>query len=375
MPSVSVERLPVQLLGLGYLGFDHLQIVFQPETPGAAQQDGWFVIEGLREQDRAGVRLAVEGWHGGTTLSDANGGLAGEELAHKIGTSATRGAHEIASGSEAVSMWATLVSFAADFEAQRLPYIPMALASSMLPTINSSSLVASLLHHAGVPVEDALPSGLRFSPGMSTLIGTSRDDTLAARHGFSTLIAGGGNDLLIGGEDTRTVDKLYGGAGDDTFRWSRGENVLHGGQPGLAYADDGIDTVDYSGAGEIRIDALSPGAPHVQADFLVTHPGGQDRLFSIEEILWDSGRDRVTLGTGVGLAAPPTDPVDASADGEARESEAALRSAGTILLAPSAAPADFPELGLIDTSAHFAPLGDVVDGLSLLAPLDILAGG
>lgn len=306
MPSVSVERLPVQLLGLGILGFDHLQIVFQTAgMPFESQQDGWFVIEGLREQDGAGVRLAVEGWHGGTTLSDANGGLAGEDLMHRIGTSASRGAHEIASGSEAVSMWAKLVAFAADIEAQRLPYIPMTLASSSLPTINSSSLIASLLHHAGVAIDGALPSGLRLSPGMSTLIGTSRDDTLAAAHGFTTLVAGGGDDVLVGSDDGHAVDKLYGGAGDDTFRWSRGANILHGGQPGLAYAEDGTDTVDYSGAGEIRIEALPAGVPHRQADFIVTHPGGQDRLFSIEEILWDGQRDRVTLGEGVGLAALP----------------------------------------------------------------------
>lgn len=303
MPAVSVERLPVQLLGLGVLGFDHLHIVFQTGTLLESRQEDWFVIEGLREQDGAGVRLAVEGWHGGTTLSDANGGLTGEDLVHKIGTSAGRGAQEIASGSEAVSTWAKLVAFAADIEMQRLPYIPMTLAGSSLPTINSSSLVASLLHHAGVSVEHALPTGLRLSPGMSTLIGTSRDDTLAAAHGFTTIVAGGGDDSLIGSNDGHVIDKLYGGAGNDTLRWSRGINILHGGQPGLAYAEDGIDTVDYSGAGEIRIEALPAGAPHRQPDFIVTHPGGQDRLFSIEEILWDGQHDRVTLGKGVGLAA------------------------------------------------------------------------
>ena len=183
----------------------------------------------------------------------------------------------------------------------------MALPSSALPTINSSSLVASLLHHAGVTLADALPSGLRFSPGMSTLLGTSGDDTMEVAQGFTTLAGGDGDDVLTGSETTGVVDKLYGGAGDDTLRWSRGDNIHHGGQPGLAYAEDGIDTVDYSGAGAIRIDTLPAGVAHGQADFVVRHSGGRDYLFSIEEILWDIAHDRVTLGDGVGLAARPSD--------------------------------------------------------------------
>lgn len=315
MPSVSVERLPVQLFGLGLLGFDHLQIVFRH---GAADgvQDGWFVIEGLREPDGAGTRLAVEGWAGGTTLSDANGGLAGDALVERIGTSESRGAQEIAAGGEAIALWGRLVAHAADIEGQRFPYIPAALPGSPLPTINSSSLVASLLHHAGVDVAAALPSGLRLSPGTATLLGTSGDDVLRACERFTTLAGGGGNDVLLGSDSPASVDKLYGGPGDDTFRWSQGINILHGGQPGLAYADDGIDTVDYSGAGVIHIEALPAGAPHRQPDFVVHHAGGRDYLFSIEEIVWDGAQDRVRLGAHVGLVPKPpqADPLPAPPD-------------------------------------------------------------
>ncbi|WP_295557826.1 hypothetical protein [uncultured Hyphomicrobium sp.] len=373
MPSVSVERLPVQLLGLGVLGFDHLQIVFRfgPE----AQQDDWFVIEGLREQDGASVHLAVEGWHGGTTLSDANGGLSGAELADKIGTSASRGAHVIASGSEAISIWAEIVAHATDIEAQRLPYIPVALPSSPLPTINSSSLVASLLHHAGIAVADALPTGLRFSPGMGTLIGTSRGDVLTAADGFTTLVGGGGADVLIGGNDPRVVDKLYGGAGDDTFRWSGGSNIYHGGQPGLAYAKDGVDTVDYSGAGEIRIEAVPAGAAHRQPDFVVTHAGGQDYLFSIEEIVWDGQRDRVAVGQGVGLVARPETSDGADVHGKADSLFSAHRAPIPVPDDPLARDEDLhgiwvsrlPALGLLDV-----PLTDSLHGA--LPPVDPSAG-
>lgn len=304
MKSVTVERLPVQLFGLGLFGFDHLQIVFQHGPPSGAQ-DHWFVIEGLREPDPSGTRLAVEGWAGGTTLSDANGGLVGGALVDKIGTSGSRGARIIAEGSEAMTLWAKLVAHAADIEAQRFPYIPAALPVSPMPTVNSSSLIASLLYHADVDITGAMPSGLRFSPGMTTLLGTSGNDRLLAADGFSTLMGGDGDDVLIGSDAPEAVSKLYGGAGNDTFLWSPGINILHGGQPGLPYADDGVDTVDYTGAGEIRIEALPPGEPHRQPDFIVHHAAGRDYLFSIEQIIWDGARDRVRLEAGVGLVPQP----------------------------------------------------------------------
>lgn len=304
MPSVTVEKVPVQVMHLGLLGFDHLQIVFRPSRSNLARQDDWFVIEGLREADAGGARLAVEGWEGGTTLSDANGGLVGAELEVRIGTGSSRGAQEVAAGSKATSLWATLVAHASDIETQRFPYIPLTLPTSPLPTINSSSLVASLLHHAGIDVSAALPSGLRFSPGTSTLLGTSGDDVLYVSNGFTTLVGGDGNDMLISSDVTGVVDKLFGGTGNDTFRWSKGINILHGGQPGSAYADDGIDTVDYTGAGHIRIEALPSNAPHIFPDFVVHHAGGRDYLFSIEEIVWDGATDSLALGAGVGLAPP-----------------------------------------------------------------------
>jgi hypothetical protein len=132
MPSIQVERLPVQSLGLGVLGFDHLQIVFRSGFHGqAGAQDTWFVMEGLREPDASGPRLAVEGC---TTLSEANGGLIGEDLAERIGIADERGGREIATGNEAIALWGKLASYAADIEIQRFPYIAMTLPSSPLPT-------------------------------------------------------------------------------------------------------------------------------------------------------------------------------------------------------------------------------------------------
>jgi Ca2+-binding RTX toxin-like protein len=305
MPSVRVERLPVQTLGLGILGFDHLQLVYVTGEESLARQDDWFVIEGLREPSPTGLYLGVEGHHGGTTLAEANGGLTGQALADKVGTSVMRGSLEIASGPEAPRAWATFAAHASDIDAQRFPYIAYALPSSPLPTINSSSLVSSLLHYAGIDPVHSKPSGLRFSPGTETLLGSSGDDVLAPVKGFTTVVAGDGADWLTGSFDARRIDKLYGGRGDDHFQWSKGVNIIHGGQPELAYAHDGRDTADYSGVRSVTITASPEPLPHKVPDFVATFDGGEDRLFSIEEIVWDGERDRVLLGKGAGLIEAP----------------------------------------------------------------------
>ena len=315
MPSVTVERTPVRIFGLGLFGFDHLQLVYRTGPGEAGDQSSWFVIEGLRDVDAHGVHLGVEGWDGGTTLADANGGAAGEALAHLIGLPGDRGAHLVAEGSHAFSLWAQLTSHAVDLKDQHFPYIALSLPDSLLPTINSSSLVVSLLHHAGVAFETVQPEGLRLSPGIGTLLGTSGPDRLEADGSFGTLMGGAGDDTLLGSDAPDQIDKLYGGAGNDTLRWSPGINVMHGGQPGMPYADDGIDTVDYAGAGQISIEAARPGEPHVDADFVVRHARGIDYLMSIEEIVWDAMRDEIALGEGVGLA-PPHAPAEPAKDGE-----------------------------------------------------------
>ena len=302
MASVSVERTPVSVLGLGHAGFDHMQIVLRDNDP---RQERWFVIEGVREADGLDVRLGVEGVDGVTTLAEANGGLIGEALADRIGTSASRGSRELATGGAAIEAWATLVAYAGEIQLQQFPYIPWALPGSPLPTINSSSLVASLLHHAGFDSATARPYGLRLSPGTTTLLGTSRDDTLRAGSGFTTLLGGGGQDDLRGDDSGRRIDKLYGGAGSDTIHWSRGVDHMHGGQPGLDYPDDGFDTADFSGAGAVRIEAPPRSERHRHPDFIAFHHAGEARLYSIEEVVWDAVSDAIAIGKGVGLVVPP----------------------------------------------------------------------
>lgn len=190
MPSVRVERLPVETLKLGRVGFDHLQIVFCSDFgAGSTVQDDWFVIEGIREAGAHGTHLAVEGWHGGTTLSEANGWRRGDALVQRIGRPESRHPREIATGAGAIELWATLVAHAADIHAHKFPYVPVTLPGVALPVINSSSLVSSLLHHAGFHVEAAMPHGLRFSPGRRTLLGQVAGDTRAIENGFTAILA------------------------------------------------------------------------------------------------------------------------------------------------------------------------------------------
>jgi hypothetical protein len=63
-----------------------------------------------------------------------------------------------------------------------------------------------------------------------------------------------------------------------------GFNIVHGGQPGLDYAHDGTDVMDYSGAGEVRIAFNRYWIPHEVPNYVVVFPGGVDHLFSIERI-------------------------------------------------------------------------------------------
>jgi len=307
MPKIRIERYPVQAFKLGVLGFDHLQLVYQPDiTPHGEVQDNWLLIEGLREWTPDGVRLSVEGWEGRTTLAEANGGIFGDELAAKIETPGLRGSRVVVVDGDERSAWATMASFAGDIEAQGFPYIAAALPGSPIPTINSSSLVSSLLYYIGVDIASVMPFGARLSPGTTTLIGSSGDDHLSIVHSFTTIVGGEGRDVLRGGEDAGHIDKLYGGKDNDRFVWSKGFNIVHGGQPSLAYEKDGVDLVSYVGAGTVRIDVNPHAVPHYRPDFIVTTAAGLDHLYSVEQVAWDPSSDHIVLGKGVSLIERPT---------------------------------------------------------------------
>jgi hypothetical protein len=135
MPCIRIEWLPVRLLGLGHLGFDHLQLVYEPSEAGAgSQQDDWYVMEGVREVAHDGIFLGIEGANGRTTLSIANL-AAREDLVAKIGTAEIRGSRCLAYESGAFGAWETMASYARDIEQQDYPYIAYGVSRSPTPTI------------------------------------------------------------------------------------------------------------------------------------------------------------------------------------------------------------------------------------------------
>lgn len=299
MPRIRIEWMPVQLYGLGRLGFDHLHLVLE-QGENSAPQDDWFVLEGVREATSHGTFLGIEGADGRTTLAMAN--LAARaDLTDKIGTPEHRGSRALAYAGDELHAWETMSGYAREIEAEDFPYIAYGLPGSPTPTINSSSAVASLIHYSGLDPTATLPYGMRLSPGMSTLLGTGGDDLLQAAHGFTTLIGGRGADVFVGSADGRGTEKFYGGEGDDLFRWSPGFNIVHGGQPQLAYAADGTDVIDYSGAGEVAITFNRHWVPHKFPNFIAVHDRGVDHLFSVERIQWNAKTDRIELGKGINL--------------------------------------------------------------------------
>jgi RTX calcium-binding nonapeptide repeat (4 copies) len=301
MPRIRIEWVPVQTFGLGLLGFDHLQLVYQPgDTDGPRGQDAWFVMEGVREADGDLAFLGIEGADGRTTLSVANL-AARDDLVTKIGTPEHRGSRPLPYGGDEFQAWETMASYARDIEKQDFPYIAYSLPGSPTPTINSSSAIASLIYYSGLDPSARPPFGLHLSPGVATRLGTSGDDAMRVENGFTTLLGGQGRDEFVGGSDRQAIDKLYGGKGDDLFHWSAGFNVIHGGQPQLDYADDGTDTVDYSGAGTVTITFNRHWVPHKAPNYVATFADGRDHLYSIERIQWNETTDRIVLGDGVNI--------------------------------------------------------------------------
>ncbi|PPC88347.1 MAG: hypothetical protein CTY31_04750 [Hyphomicrobium sp.] len=295
MGTIRVEFVPVQKFGLGLFGLDHLHVVYQDETSFTDSQDYWYVLEGIQDGFFLGGTLGALGENGRTSLSVANGGF-GDELIDKIGTPEDRGSRILTTGATAIATWDQLAAYGADIQDQALPYIALSLPFSSTPTINSTSFIASVLWSIGIDLNTVMPFGLRASPGASTLIGSSDADDIQIGGNFTELVTGTGGDTLRG---TGANEKFYGGLGDDVLQWSPGNNIIHGGQPRLAYSEDGIDTVDYSGVGQVTISANKYAIEHKISTYVAEFSSGRDQLFSIEQVAWDQANDVIIAGDGV----------------------------------------------------------------------------
>ncbi len=304
MGTIRIEYVPVQRFGLGFFGFDHLQLVFQDETDFIDSQDFWYVLEGIQDGFVFGGTLGALGEDGRTTLAAANGANR-DALIAKIGTPEDRGSRVLITSSSAIDIWDRLADTGGDIQFQLLPYIAFSLPFSTSPTINWTSFIASVLYSVGINLASVAPFGVRNSPGASTLIGTSEADDLTIGEAFTTLVSGIGNDQLRGSANTFFLEKFYGGEGDDTIHWSLGENLVHGGQSRLAYAADGLDTIDYSGVGRVVISANTYVIEHKIATYEADFNGGHDSWFSIEQVAWDRENDVIVAGDGVSFLERP----------------------------------------------------------------------
>lgn len=138
MAQIRIEWVPIQVMNLGLLGLDHLQLVYEPnEVDGPAGQANWFVMEGTRDIDPSSgslqPTLGVEGANGFTTLAQANliddpstpPGVrvpTPEELENTIGTPQSRGSLPLPF-SDAFGTWNLMAVYAGEIEAQNLPYV------------------------------------------------------------------------------------------------------------------------------------------------------------------------------------------------------------------------------------------------------------
>lgn len=304
MGTIRIEFVPIKKYNLGLIGLDHLQLVYEDETSFVNKQDNWYVIEGTQDGPLIGGTLGVLGEDGALPLSSAN--LAsGDALVELIGTPEARGSRIVYQGPDAFNLWQQMANYASEIEANAYPYEVFSWPFSPGATINSSSVIATLLNIIGINIASNMPLGVRLSPGTSTVLGTTGDDDITVAGSFTQVAAGLGQDVLRGTETLLLPEKFYGGFDDDTIVWSKGENIVHGGQPSLAYAQDGIDTIDYAGVGQVRIIATKHAVEHKVPTFISEFNGGSDQLFSIEKLDWFRDSDIIDLGQGVELLEAP----------------------------------------------------------------------
>ncbi len=307
MANIRIERLPIQKFFLGYLGFDHLQLAFEQDslTSNPVPQDQWYVMEGLRTPTPDGIKLGVFGFTGNMSMRLANDGLTGAALESVIGTPASRGSR-IISVADPQSSWSIMAGHAAGIAEQYYDYNAYGGSGSLSPTLNSTSFIASVLYAAGIDVTASLPHNMRYSPGVETLLGGSGNDVMRIQNQFTAVFGGYGEDLLQGLNDVTRIDRMYGGADNDLFSWSQGKNYLHGGDSSWAYKDDGLDSVNYSGAGSVHVELVSGWVEHKSPQYIATFSTGVDYLLSIERLIWDNNaNDEITTGKGVELMETP----------------------------------------------------------------------
>jgi len=132
---------------------------------------------------------------------------------------------------------------------------------------------------------------------VSTITGTSGNDTISGGNGVDTIFGGDGNDIISGGNG---VDALYGEGGDDQLTGDNGADDLTGGAgDDVIDGSNGFDTAYYSGPIDEYSFFSAAGYLHI------VHLGGagadgHDRVIRVERLVF---ADRV-IDIGSGKNAP-----------------------------------------------------------------------
>ena len=304
MGTIRVEFVPIAKYNLGLFHLDHLQLVFEDESGFFNSQDYWYVMEGLHDGGIFNGSLGVLGEDGRLQLQTAND-ASKEDLVAKIGTPETRGTRIIKTGGDSLGTWSDMAQYATEIAEQQFPYLGASWPFGVYPTLNSTSFITTLLWTIGLDINYVMPFGVRNSPGTGTILGTTHNDNITTGGNLLTVAGGFGEDNLHGSDNLIYLDKLYGGDDNDTVYWSHGENIIHGGQFALPYAEDGLDTVDYSGVGQVHLISTKHAVEHKVANYIAAFEGGSDQLFSIEQVSWDKNSDYISAGEGVDVLERP----------------------------------------------------------------------
>jgi len=303
MPNIRIEWVPIQVMNLGLFGFDHMQLVYQQGVgDDFSDQENWLVLEGgftINAQGQS--ELIVYGASGALPLKWANGDddgpLTGQALIDEIGTPYSRGSR-IVPTLDPFNAWQVMANYGSEIHENQVPYVAHAIPGTAIPVINSSSVIASLLHTIDVDIRLVFPSGMRYSPGHTTLVGTTGDDVLKIEDNFLTLVGGQGADEFFG-KDSAFSQRYYGGQGNDVFHHSKGFKIFHGGDPFRPYDGDGLDTLDLTGINATIIKRNSEHIDHIFPHLIVQAGGMNAWLLSIERFVWNDSTDKIFLQDGL----------------------------------------------------------------------------
>ncbi len=224
MPTViAIEAKPVEFEGIDS-GFLHLYLV-KTQTDARGRVISEKVIRGSLEDNGdlgtiAGSDLAFS--------PDRRGSDPPEE----------RHRNELdLGGRNANDVWKVMVQHAANIDRADLRYSADIFQELPGRDLNSNSVIASVLHSAGLDWRQSLPEGINRSkaPLYGQLEHMRVDDSLSGAANRDRIYGGVGNDLIKGAQQNDTLsgesgnDRIYGSSGNDNLHGGAGNDRLYGG--------------------------------------------------------------------------------------------------------------------------------------------------